>query len=173
MPITAYSQVISLADAANYLRIDEDLMDDDLIEEKADVEQMRDAALSFVERKTNHIVLSVDRKYPIPPQSNVIRVYDFPINNLIDSTLEEDEDYEVEVKNNYSEYKIYDSDTLEQGYIEINVGYDTKADVPAGIIQLAKNVLKQYYYEQQNMRPAGAMPGVVKHLINQFRRFLV
>ena len=71
----AYLDVLTLARVKNYLRIDEDLEDDD-----NEIISMINAACRFVEKRTNH--LFYDRDVTYSSQIN-LKVYDYPINDIV------------------------------------------------------------------------------------------
>ena len=72
----AYIDIIPLADAKVYLRIDDTLTEDD-----AQITRMISAALSYVENYTNHILVSADKTYRMV--NGFVRVYDYPINSVV------------------------------------------------------------------------------------------
>ena len=72
----AYTDVITLADAKLYLRIDDTLTDDD-----AQITRMISSALSYVEKWTNVLVYARNKDYLIV--DGIIRVYDYPINSVV------------------------------------------------------------------------------------------
>ena len=71
----AYTDIITLADAKTYLRIDDTLTEDD-----AQITRMIKASLSQVERITNHILFARAKSYIVEDYS--VNVYDYPINSL-------------------------------------------------------------------------------------------
>lgn len=72
----AYIDIISLAQAKLYLRVDDTLTEDD-----AQIISMISVALKYVEDYTNILVFDRDVTYRMI--RGVIRVYDFPINSVI------------------------------------------------------------------------------------------
>ena len=75
----AYLDVISLADAKNYLRID-----DTLTEDNDQLTWMIESALAYLEGETR--VFMFDRNMTYKMVDGSIRVYDFPINSVISPT---------------------------------------------------------------------------------------
>ena len=75
----AYIDVLTLAQAKTFLRIDDTLSDDD-----AQVTQMISSALSTIERRTNVLVYARDKSYLV--QDYEVKVYDFPINSITSPT---------------------------------------------------------------------------------------
>ncbi len=151
----AYIDVITLAEAKTYLRIDDTLTEDD-----ASITQMIQAALSKIETYTNNYVFSRNKTYNV--QDNCIRVYDYPVNTVITS--------DVEVKH-YSGYSIY---TLNGETLELNIGHDLPADVPSALKESGLAILKIMYYEQQtNEKVKDSIPEWTKVMLDQYRRFIV
>ena len=77
----AYINVITLADAKNYLRIDDTLTEDD-----AQITRMIKAALSYVENYTGHLVYARDKDYRLI--DGKVTVYDYPINSEVTVDLD-------------------------------------------------------------------------------------
>jgi len=75
----AYLDIITLADAKTYLRIDDTLTEDD-----AQITRMIKASLSQIERITNYIFFARSKSYVVENCS--VNVYDFPINSLTTPT---------------------------------------------------------------------------------------
>ena len=78
----SYLNVISLDQAKQYLRIDDELSADD-----AQIEQMIKGALSTLERRTNILFYARKKKYIFQDYS--VKVYDYPINEVV-STFDVD-----------------------------------------------------------------------------------
>ena len=72
----AYIDVISLANAKLYLRVD-----DTLTEDNAQITSMIDVALKYVEDYTQILVFARDKTYRMI--NGIKKVYDFPINSVI------------------------------------------------------------------------------------------
>ena len=75
----AYINIITLAAAKLYLRVDDTLTEDD-----AQITSMISAALKYVEDKTGHLVYDRDETYRMI--NGVKSVYDHPINSVISPT---------------------------------------------------------------------------------------
>ena len=129
----AYIDVITLAEAKTYLRIDDTLTEDD-----ASITQMINASLAMIERYTNNYVFSRNKTYNV--RDNCIRVYDYPINTVITS------DVEVE---NYSGFSVY---TLIGESLELNIGHDLPADVPDELKQCGLSIIKNDVLRTGNQR---------------------
>ena len=72
----AYLDVIPLADAKLYLRIDDDMNEDD-----NQITRMINASLSYIERYTNVMLFARDKEYRLI--DGFVRVYDYPINSVV------------------------------------------------------------------------------------------
>lgn len=127
----AYLDVITLAQAKNYLRVDDSLTEDD-----ADITRMIKGALKYVEDFTNVMVYARDKKFLV--LDCLSRVYDYPIN-----TLNSPADAEVTLRSNYNAYEVTD-DTID--YIDLNVGYSNPLDVPSDLIEVALEKIGLSYY---------------------------
>ena len=75
----AYSSIISLQEAKNYLRVDDDFTDDDL-----SIQAMLKSAIRYVENFTQHYFFAKDVQKIIIDSK--VRVYDFPLNSLVSPT---------------------------------------------------------------------------------------
>jgi hypothetical protein len=116
----AYIDIIPLADAKIYLRIDDTLTEDD-----AQITRMINAALSYVERYTNHILFAQDKEYRLI--CGFVSVYDHPVNSEVT------DDLVVVDKTLHKNYTLGSDNAL----IELNVGYATAADVPDELVEVA------------------------------------
>lgn len=156
----AYLDIISLADAKNYLRVDDDLTDDD-----AQITSMIKSSLAYVERYTNHILFAREKTYLF--QDCEVRVYDYPINSVTSPT----EDLETEEKTLYNLYNVNSSSTTN---LVLNVGYSDVDDVPDELIQIAYNLIKYYYYEAETDKAnRGRLPQWLLDSMNQYKRYLL
>lgn len=159
--ITSYLDLISVAQAKVYLRIDDTLNEDD-----TDIEQMIKAAFLFIERYTNHIFINREFSQLVPP-----KIYNYPITE-INGEAENGIDYDNWYQRNYD--KIYG----EYGCINPPVmtaykaGYVNTEDVPADFIQSAKQLLKVWYYESEKQVNSTLIPISVTQVLDTYRRFV-
>lgn len=107
----AYIDVVSLAEAKQYLRVDDGFTADDSL-----ITLLIDAAGSYVERHTNHLLFAREKTYKF--YDGCVRVYDYPINSVTSPTDVESEELSL--------YTLYE---YSSGDLVLNVGYDV-ADVP-------------------------------------------
>jgi hypothetical protein len=155
----AYIDVLTLAQAKTFLRIDDTLSDDD-----AQITQMIKSALSTIERRTNVLVYARSKSYLF--QDYEVRVYDFPINSLTspsDAVLVEKELHSIYSTNNTANLKLV-----------LNVGYTNPLDVPSELIDAALQLVKYMYYEAEtNTASKGNIPYWIQEMINQHKRFII
>tara|TARA_R110000803_G_scaffold103569_1_gene171718 strand:+ start:157 stop:627 length:471 start_codon:yes stop_codon:yes gene_type:complete len=155
----AYLDVITLADAKNYLRVDDTLTDDD-----TQISRMIKSALSTIEKRTNVLVYARSKSYLF--QDYCVRVYDFPINSLTSPT-----DAEVENKTLYTNYEA--SKTTDVTLV-LNVGYVDPLDVPYELIDCALQYVKYLYYEAETDKAnKGMLPYWLQDMMNQNKRYLL
>ena len=155
----AYLDVISLAEAKKYLRVDDTLTDDD-----AQISRMIKSALSTIEKRTNVLVYARSKNYLF--QDYCVRVYDFPINSLTSPT-----DAEVENKALHTNYEA--SKTTDVTLV-LNVGYVDPLDVPYELIDCALQYVKYLYYEAETDKAnKGMLPLWLQDMINQNKRFII
>lgn len=148
----AYIDVITLERAKNYLRIDVDLTDDDI-----EITSMINAALRFIEKRTNHIMFARDIVYT---QGCQVKVYDYPINSIVTTPAP----YQVD----FSTWVVF----IDTKTVELNVGYENAEDVPDELIQAALQMIKVWYYESEKQVNSTLIPESVKEAIDVYRRFI-
>ena len=112
----AYTDVVTLAEAKQFLRVDDGFTADDTL-----ITLHINTAGEYVERHTNHMLYVREKTYKFFDMEK--RVHDYPINSIV-APLEDEMDV-----TEFSLYTLYGSS--EEDLI-LNVGYDV-ADVPAGL----------------------------------------
>ena len=152
----AYIDVIPLADAKVYLRIDDTLTEDD-----AQITRMINASLKYVEGFTNVLVYARDKEYLFDDCK--VNVYDFPINTTTLPT-----DVESKRKALLTQYTTTDTD-LED--ITLNVGYTDPADVPSDLIEVAYEILG-LLYEGKDGDVSNNLTTMSKMILQQEKRFV-
>jgi len=153
----AYLDVITLADAKVYLRIDDDLTEDD-----NQITRMIRASLSYIENYTNYILFARDKEYRLI--DGCVRVYDFPINSEV--TLE----LESENKTLYTNYSLGYTNDL----ITLNVGYVDPAEIPQDLIEVAYEIIELMYYEKEtNKSHLNSLSSLSHMTLNQYKRFII
>lgn len=151
----SYLSVISLATAKNYLRVDEDLVEDD-----CDITRMIVASLQFVENYTNHLVYARNKEYFITHGAKYIDVFDYPINELLT-------DADTCKPQNFATKRRYYAD------VELNVGYVEPINVPNGLIEAALQIIKVWYYEHEKRSVESLIPDNIKDTLFQYKRFII
>lgn len=148
----AYIDVLTLARVKNYLRIDEDLTDDD-----NEITSMINAACRFVEKRTNHLFYNRDVIY-----SNELnlKVYDFPINDIVTPA--------DPIVIHFSTYDLFPNETT----VTLNVGYEDPTDVPDELLQACLQMIKVWYYESEKQVNTTLIPEAAMQAIDINRRFL-
>jgi hypothetical protein len=155
----AYLDVITLEDAKNYLRIDDTLTEDD-----NRITSMIKSSLSMIERRTNILVYARSKNYLF--QDYCVKVYDYPINTLIEPT--DATEIEMEL------YSIFETDNSNNKLLTLNVGYETPGEVPSEIIECALEYVKYFYYDSENNNgKSNEIPLYIQDAINQLKRFII
>ena len=147
----AYLDVLPLARVLNYLRVDQDLEDDD-----NEITSMIKAACIFVEKRTNHIFYAREVVYKGHP----VKVYDYPINDIVSPA--------DPVVIHYSLFDVYPNETE----VTLNVGYENPTDVPDELLQACLQMIKVWYYESEKQVNTTLIPESVMQAIDINRRFL-
>lgn len=157
----SYLTIISLPEAKNYLRVDDDLTEDD-----ARITSMIKSAFSYLERITNVIVYQRDKTYLAV--DGCVHVYDYPINGVTTPT---DYDSENTVrKNGYSIYN-YGSETTD---ITLSVGYADATNYPTELREVAFEIIDLMYYEHETGKSyIKDLSEFSKGVIENHRRFII
>jgi hypothetical protein len=151
----AYLDIISLIEAKNYLRVDSDLTDDD-----AQITRMIKAALMYVEKQTNHILVAQDREYRFI--NDEYRVYDYPINSEVT------DDLVSTIKTLYTSY------SCSEDTFTLNVGYADPLDIPEELKEVAFELIELMYYEKEtNKSHLTSLSSLSKELLNSYKRFII
>lgn len=153
--MTDYTDVISLEEAKLYLRIDEDQTATD-----DEITQMICSALSFIERKTNHIFKTREKVYYKDcALVNHATVYDYPIDNL-------ETEYNITYRINKAIVPTVN------GFVTLTIGYDSVDDIPTELIDCALQIINFWYYNSETKNSVNSIPDFVMEVINQNRRFV-
>ena len=156
--MTSYLEVISLAQAKNYLRIDDGMTADD-----AFIESMIKASLQWIEEYTRHILVERDFTLYAPAQTNcegqyIYYVYHYPIVSALP-------DAEKTTRNLYTKYYTSEEELV------ITAGYDDLTLVPEAIVQAAYAILQVWYYNSEKTIQSNLVPDSVKFALDPYRRF--
>lgn len=154
----AYTDIISLSDAKNYLRIDaSNIVDDNQIT------SMINASLRYVEKYTNYILFSRSKTYLLI--DGCARVYDFPINSITSPT-------DIEATNKPT-YTIYEASASESSLV-LDVGYSDSNDIPSELVEFAYNLISFYYYQGKEGESSdnSKIPFWLTSTIDHYRRYI-
>jgi len=110
----AFIDVVTLAEAKSYLRVDDGFTADDSL-----ITILINAAGNIIEAHTNHLLYSRAKTYKF--YDGYVRVYDYPINSV---TSPDETDMDVEELSLYTLYQYSSGDLV------LNVGYTLPTDVP-------------------------------------------
>ena len=155
----AYLDIITLADAKTYLRID-----DTLTEDNAQITRMIKASLSQIERVTNYILFARSKSYVVENLS--VNVYDFPINSLTSPTTATSVEKSI-----YTTYTTIVSTDLK---VTLNVGYSNASDVPSDLIEVAYEMIDLMYYSPETGKSIKSdLSELSKMILNNYKRFFI
>lgn len=153
--MTNYTDVISLEQAKLYLRIDDDqtVTDDEIT-------QMINSALSFIEKRTNHIFKTINKVYykdcALVQQ---VKVYDFPIDNS-------ETELDIKYKTNCAIVPTVND------MVTLTIGYSSVDDIPSELIDAALQIIKVWFYEAEKQVNTTLIPLSVMQAIDANRRFI-
>ena len=150
----AYIDVVSLAEAKQFLRVDDGFTADDSL-----ITMCINVAGDYVERHTNHLLFSREKTYKF--FDNKKRVYDYPINSI---TSPAEADMEI---TEYSLYTLYESTSED---LVLNVGYDDPADVPAMLKLKMLEIIDAMYPGNDNSAITNISDDLFES-ISEYRRF--
>ena len=148
----AFIDVVTLAEAKAYLRVDDGFTADDFL-----ITLLIDAAGDMIERYTNHLLYARDKTYQF--YDGCVRVYDYPINSQVST---DEVDSEV-----LSLYTLYEGDAE----IVLNVGYAV-ADVPPMLKVKMLEVIDAMYNGNENASVTNINSDLFES-ISQYKRFLI
>ena len=155
----AYTDIISVADAKNYLRIDDTLSNDDQL-----IAVIINTAFQYIEKYTNVICVATDKTY-VYDDNNMVRVYDAPINT--ETLPDHTEEYFYEL---YSIFEVSNSDIKD---ITLNVGYELATDVPSDIIMVAYELIDILYYGKETGKSMEDLSPLSRQTLDINKRFLL
>jgi hypothetical protein len=153
--MTNYTDVISLEQAKLYLKIDDgqDITDDEII-------GMINSALSYIEKRTNHIFKTRDKVYykdcALVQQ---VKVYDYPIDN---SVTELDITYRP----------LYAIVPTVNDMVTLTIGYEALEDIPVELIDCALQIINFWFYNSETKNALNTIPDFVMANIDLNRRFI-
>jgi len=153
--MTNYIDVISLEQAKLYLKIDEGQTITD-----NEITGMINSALSFIEKRTNHIFKTRDKVYykdcALVQQ---VKVYDFPIDNTVT-------ELDIVYRPLYAIVPTIDDVVI------LTIGYDNLEDIPSELIDSALQLINFWFYNSETKNAMNTIPDFVMQNIDINRRFL-
>jgi hypothetical protein len=153
--MTNYTDVISLEQAKLYLKIDDGQTVTD-----NEITQMINSALSYVEKRTNHIFKTRDKVYykdcALVQQ---VKVYDYPIDNT-----------ETELAIVYR--PLYAIVPTVNDVVTLTIGYTNVEDIPSELIDSALQLINFWFYNSETKNAMNTVPDFVESNLNVNRRFL-
>jgi len=150
--MTDYIDVISLAQAKLYLKIDALQTETD-----AEITSMIKSSLSFIEKRTGHIFKTRNKTYYSCALVNSIIVYDYPIIDAPTGT---------QVRQLNSIVPTID------GSVILTLGYSDIDDIPNELIDAALQLIKVWFYESETQSNSTLIPLSVMQAIDVNRRFV-
>jgi hypothetical protein len=153
--MTNYTDVISLEQAKLYLKIDDgQTVTDD------EITGMINSALSYIEKRTNHIFKTRDKVYfkdcALVQQ---VRVYDYPIDNT-----------ETEFDIIYR--PLFAIVPTVNNMVTLTTGYTSVEDIPSELIDSALQLINFWFYNSETKNAMNSVPDFVLSNIDLNRRFL-
>ena len=156
----AYTDIISLSEAKNYLRVDDTLTEDD-----NSITRMINAALRYVENYTDILVFNRDVTYLV--KEGVLQLYQYPINTDLDTLT----DYTYQRKSKYTNICADNTDTVD---LTLNMGYTDTTDVPQELLEVAFEMIDLYYYGEKDGKPiAKKLSSLSIDALNSNKRFWI
>jgi len=152
--MTDYIDVISLAQAKLYLKIDALQTETD-----AEITSMIKSSLSFIEKRTGHIFKTRNKTYYSCALVNSVIVYDYPIDNAL--TL-----LDIQYRQTNAIVPTID------GSVILTLGYSNIDDVPNELIDAALQLIKVWFYESETQSNSTLIPLSVMQAIDVNRRFV-
>ena len=160
--ITSYIDVVPLATAKTYLRIDTGITESD-----SEITILINSACELIEQYTQ-IFLKPQPKTFYFNTNNEARVYAYPINSI--TAPANADDYKVTVKQLYSVYEPNDADLKS---ITAYIGHTDTDNVKQIFVYAVLETVKLWYYggESESVMK-GYIPSSVMNVLSQERRFI-
>ena len=150
----AFIDVVTLAEAKQYLRVDDGFTADDAL-----ITMLIDAAGNIIELHTNHLLYARSKTYKF--YNGCVRVYDYPINSVTSPT---------DVGS--TELSLYTLYEYSSGELELNVGYENASDVPMLLKIKMMEIIDAMYHGNDNDSITEFNEALFKS-IGQYRRFTI
>lgn len=152
--MTNYTDIISLEQAKLYLKIDEGQTETD-----NEITQMITSALSYIEKRTNHIFKTRDKVYykdcALVQQ---VKVYDYPIDNVNDLAI--------------TYRPLYAIVPTVNDVVTLTIGYKNVEDIPTELIDCALGIINFWFYNSETKGADNSIPDFLAANIDNNRRFV-
>lgn len=152
--MTSYLDVISLEQAKLYLKIDTLQTETD-----AEITNMINSSLSFIEKRTGHIFKTKNKVYYSCALVDSVIVYDYPIDNTVTSL-------DIQYRQTNAIVPTIN------GSVALTLGYDNIDDIPSELIDVALQLIKVWFYESETQSNTTLIPLSVMQAIDVNRRFV-
>lgn len=152
--MTSYLDVISLEQAKLYLKIDSLQIETD-----AEITNMINSSLSFIEKRTGHIFKTRSKTYYSCALVNTVIVYDYPIDNTV--TL-----LDIQYR------QLNAIVPTVNGSVALTLGYDNIDDIPSELIDAALQLINFWFYNSETQNAMNTIPNFVLTNIDNCRRFV-
>lgn len=153
--MTNYTDVISLETAKLYLKIDSGQTETD-----DEITAMINSALSYIEKRTNHIFKTRDKVYykdcALVQQ---VKVYDYPIDNSVT-------ELDIVYRTNYAIVPTVND------MVTLTIGYSDVEDIPAELIDCGLQIINFWFYNSETKNSVNSIPDFVMANIDTNRRFI-
>ena len=152
--MTDYTDVISLEQAKLYLKVDDGqtITDDEIT-------GMINSALSFIEKRTNHIFKTREKVYfkdcALVQQ---VKVYDYPIDNI--------DELDIIYR------PLYAIVPTVNNTVTLTTGYTSVEDIPSELIDSALQLINFWFYNSETKNAMNTVPDFVAINIDVNRRFI-
>lgn len=152
--MTNYTDVISLETAKLYLKIDSGQTETD-----NEIAAMINSALSYIEKRTNHIFKTRDKVYykdcALVQQ---VRVYDYPIQNV--------DDLDIVYRQNYAIVPTVNN------MVTLTIGYEDVDNIPPELIDNGLAIINYWFYNTETKGSVNTIPDFINVNLHVNRRFI-
>lgn len=152
--MTNYTDVISLATAKLYLKIGSGQTETD-----NEITAMINSALSYIEKRTNHIFKTRDKVYykdcALVQQ---VKVYDYPIQNV--------DDLDIVYRQNYAIVPTVNN------MVTLTIGYEDVDDIPPELIDNGLAIINYWFYNTETKGSVNTIPDFINVNLDVNRRFI-
>lgn len=150
--MTSYLDVISLEQAKLYLKIDTLQTETD-----AEITNMINSSLSFIEKRTGHIFKTKSKIYYSCALVQQVKVYDYPI---------------IDAPTGTQTRQLYSIVPTVNGSVTLDLGYTDVEDIPSELIDAALQLLNFWFYNSETQNAMNTVPDFVLTNIDINRRFV-